>query len=49
VLYLYQQAFRSFKMGFASALAWVLFLIIMVITLIQFRIAGRWVYYELED
>lgn len=49
VLYLYQQAFRSFKMGFASALAWVLFLIVMIVTLIQFRMAGRWVYYELEN
>ncbi|MBZ0304336.1 MAG: sugar ABC transporter permease [Anaerolineae bacterium] len=49
VLYLYQQAFRSFKMGFASALAWVLFLIVMVVTLIQFRLAGRWVYYELGE
>lgn len=48
VLYLYRQAFQSFRMGYASALAWILFLIIMLITLIQFKAAGRWVYYETE-
>ena len=48
VLYLYRQAFQSFRMGYASALAWILFLIIMGITLIQFKVAGRWVYYETE-
>ena len=46
VLYLYQSAFEFLKMGYASALAWVLFLIILVFTLLQFRIADRWVYYE---
>jgi multiple sugar transport system permease protein len=46
VLYLYQTAFRFLRMGYASALAWVLFLIILGFTLLQFRIANRWVYYE---
>jgi len=46
VLYLYQNAFRFFKMGYASAMAWVLFFIVLGLTLIQFRLAGRWVYYE---
>ncbi len=46
VLYLYQNAFRFFDMGYASGMAWILFLIILVFTLIQFGIAGRWVYYE---
>jgi len=46
VLYLYQNAFQYFHMGYASALAWVLFLIIMLFTGIQFRIARSWVYYE---
>ncbi|MGI6207176.1 MAG: carbohydrate ABC transporter permease [Anaerolineae bacterium] len=46
VLYLYQNAFRFFKMGYASAMAWVLFFIVLALTLIQFRLAGRWVYYE---
>ncbi|MGQ9555790.1 MAG: carbohydrate ABC transporter permease [Anaerolineae bacterium] len=46
VLYLYQTAFRFFEMGYASAMAWVLFFIILTLTLAQFRLAGRWVYYE---
>jgi len=46
VLYMYQRSFQAFKMGYASALAWVLFLLVLVITLIQFKLAGRWVYYE---
>ncbi|NPV09418.1 MAG: sugar ABC transporter permease [Anaerolineae bacterium] len=46
VLYLYQNAFRFFKMGYASAMAWVLFFIVLALTLVQFRLAGRWVYYE---
>jgi len=46
VLYLYQSAFRFLRLGYASTLAWVLFLIILLFTLLQFRIADRWVYYE---
>ena len=46
VLYLYNNAFRFFKMGKASAMAWVLFLILLVFTIIQFKNASRWVYYE---
>ncbi|MHB0876302.1 MAG: carbohydrate ABC transporter permease [Anaerolineae bacterium] len=46
LLYLYLNAFRFFQMGYASAMAWVLFVIILVLTLIQFRVARRWVYYE---
>ena len=46
VLYLFNNGFRFFKMGYASALAWVLFIIIMGVTLIQFKLARRWVYYE---
>ena len=46
VLYLYRMAFESFWMGYASALAWVLFLVIMIFTLIQLRLSNRWVYYE---
>jgi len=48
VLYLYRNAFQFFRMGYASALAWVLFLIILVFTLLQLRLARRWVYYEGE-
>lgn len=46
VLYLYRQAFERFSMGYASALAWVLFVIILSLTLLVVRSADRWVYYE---
>jgi multiple sugar transport system permease protein len=46
VLYLYRMAFENLKMGFASALAWVLFLIIVLFTALQFAGSRRWVYYE---
>jgi len=46
MVYLFQNAFEFFKMGFASAMAWLLFLIILVITVIQVRIGNRFVYYE---
>lgn len=46
VVYLYERAFQDFNMGYASALAWILFLVIMFFTLIQFVLAPRWVYYE---
>ena len=46
VLYLFNNAFRFFKMGFASALAWLLFWIVLVLTLAQIKLAPRWVHYE---
>ncbi|MDO8681953.1 MAG: extracellular solute-binding protein [Armatimonadota bacterium] len=49
VLYLYKNAFEFMKMGYASSMAWVLFLVVMLITLIQFKAAGKWVYYEAES
>lgn len=45
-LHLYNQAFKSFDMGYASALAWILFVIIMAFTLVQIKLSDRWVYYE---
>ncbi len=53
VFYLYLRAFGKagnggFQMGYASAMAWILFLIILAITLIQLALARRWVYYETE-
>ena len=45
-LYLFRNAFEYFKLGKASALAWILFLILLVFTFIQFRTSKRWVYYE---
>jgi multiple sugar transport system permease protein len=44
-LYLYRNAFLFFRMGYASALAWLLFVIIVVVTVIIFRTSARWVYY----
>jgi multiple sugar transport system permease protein len=43
---LYREAFLNTRMGYASALAWILFLIIMVISFVQFRVSDRWVNYE---
>ena len=45
VLYLYQTAFQYLRMGYGSALAWILFFIILILTLIVFRTSG-WVYFE---
>jgi multiple sugar transport system permease protein len=48
VYHLYQNAFEYQKMGYSSALAWMLFVIIMGLTLAQFRFGRSWVYYETE-
>jgi multiple sugar transport system permease protein len=48
VIYLFQQAFEFLEMGYASAMAWVLFLIIMVVTFVQVKVTKRFVYYEGE-
>ena len=45
-LYLYQNAFRYFHMGYASTMAWVLFIIVLGFTLLIFRSSDTWVYYE---
>ncbi|MCC6175958.1 MAG: sugar ABC transporter permease [Chloroflexi bacterium] len=46
VLYLYQNAFQYFQMGYASMLAWILFLYLLVLTLVVFRSGDTWVHYE---
>ena len=46
VLYLYRNAFQYFKMGYASAMAWLLLVIIMALTLVVFRSSALWVFYE---
>jgi len=48
VLYLYNKAFQDFEIGYASALAWILFVIIMFFTLLVLRSSKLWVYYEGE-
>lgn len=45
MLHLYDQAFNALRMGYASSLAWVLFIIILVLTMVQFRMS-KWVYSE---
>ena len=49
VLYLYNNAFREFKLGKASAMAWILFIVLLGFTLVQFKNASKWVYYEGGD
>jgi multiple sugar transport system permease protein len=48
VIYIFLNAFRFQRMGKAAAIAWVLFAIVFVLTLIQMRLQGRWVHYETE-
>ncbi len=45
-MYIYRHGFQQFNMGYASLLAWVLFVIVMLLTLLQFAGAKRWVHYE---
>ncbi len=49
VLHLYNHGWRFLQMGYASALAWVLFIIILALTLLLLRLSGRLVYYEAEE
>ena len=46
VYFIYQTAFEYLKMGYSSALAWLLFMIIFVLTLLHLWASSRWVYYE---
>ena len=45
VYYLFNRAFVYFNMGYASAMAWLLFAIVLVLTVIQMRISQKWVHY----
>jgi multiple sugar transport system permease protein len=47
MILIWSAAFSTLRMGYAAALAWVLFVVILIFTLIQFK-ASRWVYYEAE-
>ncbi len=48
-LYLYQRAFVGFEMGYAASMAWVLLIIIGVLTAISFRLSSLWVFYETKE
>ena len=49
LLYVWQTAWQAFKMGYAAAISWILFVIIFVATIIQFVVARRWVFYEYQE
>ena len=46
MLYLYREGFTFMRMGYASAIAWVLFMILFLLTLIQLRAQKKWVHYD---
>jgi len=48
VLYIYDTAFRFYRMGYAAVISWMLFAIIMAVTFIQLKVTDRWVYYEMS-
>jgi multiple sugar transport system permease protein len=48
-LYMWKKAFEAFDMGYAMAMSWVLFVIVFIITIINLKLAPRWVHYEGED
>lgn len=48
VFHLFQNGFAYFRMGYASSLAWTIFLVILLLTFIQFKLAPRWVHYEAD-
>ena len=47
-LHIYQNAFVSFDMGYASALSWLFFIVLSVLTFLQFKLSGQWVFYQGE-
>lgn len=48
MIYLYENAFKYFKMGYATAMAWILFLIILALSIITFKSSSLWVFYNSE-
>lgn len=46
VYHIWQQAFQFLQMGYAAAVAWVLFFMIFLVTMLQWKLQGRWVHYE---
>lgn len=47
VYYLWQASFRHFEIGYGSAISWLILLIILVVTVVQFKMQDRWVHYDL--
>jgi len=48
-LHMWNKAFKVFDMGYAMAMSWILFLIVFILTMINLKLAPRWVHYEGED
>lgn len=48
-LYLYTKAYREYKMGYASALAWIMFIIILAFTMLTIKSSNLWVFYQNDD
>jgi multiple sugar transport system permease protein len=48
-MHLYRNAFQYFRMGKASALAWIMFVVVAILTVLLFKTSGRWVYYGGES
>jgi multiple sugar transport system permease protein len=48
-LYLYNRAFVNYQMGYASAMAWVMLIVIAVLTVISFKLSSFWVFYETKE
>jgi len=46
VFYLYQKGLPRFQMGYGTALAWIVFALIFIVTIIQFRLSKKWVFEE---
>ena len=49
ILYLYTKAYKELKMGYAAALAWIMFIIILFFTLLVIKSSSFWVYYQNDD
>ncbi len=49
VLYIYTLGFKRFDMGYAATVAWLLFVMVMAFTVVQFKLANKWVFYESKD
>lgn len=48
-LYLYKRGFETYEMGYASAMAWVMLVVIALLTAVVFRTSSQWVYYEAQE
>jgi multiple sugar transport system permease protein len=48
-LYLYIKAFANYEMGYAAAMAWVMLIIVAILTLISFKLSSYWVFYETKE